>query len=514
MAVFELVLALLLGGVGLALIAPRLGVPWPALLALAGATLALVPGVPEVALDPELALALFVAPVLLDAAYDTSPRDLRANWAPVGSLVFGAVGLTVAAVALTAHWLEPSLPWAAVIALGAIVAPPDAAAAAAVLREVRLPHRIRVILEGESLLNDATALLIYRMAVGAVISGVTVWTIPMLVLSAAGGVVLGVASARAYLVLVARLDHGAPGVVLQFLGTFGVWLLADRLGLSAILTMVAYALTLARFAPGRLGARQRRDSYAVWDVAVFVLNVLAFILVGLQLRGILLRLDGQIGHYALFAMAVLAAAVLMRIVWVMGYHWITRRKAAGLGAGAGPPGTAQGGVVIAWCGMRGIVTVAAALALPSGFPGRDLLLFAAFGVVLGTLVVQGLTLRPLMSRLSLPRDESVENEVLLARAEGARAALQALDIEEGTDRNAEAKRLLQREYQARLEQCAKPGGVTLDPTGLSALRQRALAAERAKIAALRREERIGDDAFHRVEEELDWAEAELEEAGR
>src|SRR5271166_2387490 len=147
MAVFELVLSLLLGGVGLTLIAPRLGMPWPALLALAGTALAFVPGIPDVTLQPELALALFVAPVLLDASYDASPRDLRDNWAPVGGLAIVAVGLTVAAVAVVSRWLEPSLPWAAAVALGAIVAPPDAAAATAVLRQVRLPHRVTVILE-------------------------------------------------------------------------------------------------------------------------------------------------------------------------------------------------------------------------------------------------------------------------------------------------------------------------------------------------------------------------------
>jgi monovalent cation/hydrogen antiporter len=283
---------LLLGGVGLALLTPRLGVPWPALLALAGAALAFAPGMPEAALEPELALALFVAPVLLDAAFDASPRDLRKNWAAVGSLVLVAAGLTVAAVAAVARWLEPSLPWAAAVALGAIVAPPDAAAATAVLRQVRLPHRVMVILEGESLLNDASALLIYRFAVGVVVGGVAAWTVPLLALAALGGVALGVALARLYLALIARVEDGAPSVVLQFLSTFGVWLLAEALGLSAVLTVVAYAVTLARLAPGRMGARFRRASYAVWDVSVFVLNVLAFILVGLQLRGILARIDG------------------------------------------------------------------------------------------------------------------------------------------------------------------------------------------------------------------------------
>ena len=521
MAVFELVLALLLGGVGLALLAPRLGVPWPALLALAGAALAFVPGAPVVALDPELALALFVAPVLLDAAYDASPRDLRDNWAPVGGLVLGAVGLTVAAVAVVARWLEPSLPWAAVVALGAIVAPPDAAAATAVLRQVRLPHRMMVILEGESLLNDASALLIYRLAVGAAVGdGVTAWTVPLLALSAVGGVALGTVLARAYLALIARVKDEAPSVVLQFLGTFGVWLLAEALNLSAVLTVVAYAVTLARLAPGRTGARRRRASYAVWDVAVFVLNVLAFILVGLQLRGILARLDGQAGRYAAFAAAVLAAAILVRVAWVMGYYaamrWKQRRFGRPRARGRPmPPPTVQGGIVVSWCGMRGIVTLAAALALPAGFAGRDLIVFASFCVVLGTLVVQGLTLRPLLIRLALPHDDSVEAEVVLARAEAARAALDALGaVSAGTDRDSEARHLLQREYRARLETCARPGGRNADPTGLGALRRRALAAERARLVALRREERIGDDAFHRIEEELDWAEAEVDGSGR
>ncbi|HJU20783.1 MAG TPA: sodium:proton antiporter, partial [Stellaceae bacterium] len=451
MAVFELVLALLLGGIGLTLLAPRLGVPWPALLALAGAALAFVPGAPEVALDPQLVLALFVAPVLLDAAFDASPRDLRDNWAPVGGLVLGAVSLTVAVVAAVACWLEPSLPWAAAIALGAIVAPPDAAAATAVLRQVRLPHRIMVILEGESLLNDASALLIYRLAVGAVAGGMTAWTAPLLALAAIGGVALGIVLARAYLALMARVEDGAPSVVLQFLGTFGVWLLAEALQLSAVLTVVAYAVTLARLAPGRTGARQRRESYAVWDVAVFVLNVLAFVLVGLQFRSILARLDGQAGRYAAFAAAVLGTAILVRVAWVMGYYAAARWKDRRFGAHPRrpmPPPTVQGGIVVSWCGMRGIVTLAAALALPGGFPARDLIVFASFCVVLGTLVLQGLTLRPLLSRLALPRDKSVEEEVALARAEAARAALDALaaaDADAG--RYGEARHLLEREYR-------------------------------------------------------------------
>ena len=504
MAVFELILGLLLGGVGLALLAPCLRVPWPALLALAGAALAFVPGMPAVNLDPDLTLALFFAPVLLDAAFDTNPRDLRANWIPLSSLVVVAVVLTTATVAVVARWIMPDLPWAAAVALGAVVAPPDAAAATAVLRQVRLPRRLVIILEGESLLNDASALLIYRFAVGAAAGGVTLWTVPVLVLSASGGLVLGYILARCYLATVRRLGAAdAPSVLLQFLGTFGVWIFAERIGASAVLTSVAYAMTIARLARGRMDPRQRRSAYAVWDVAVFVLNVLAFILVGLQLRGILDRLDGATERYILLAGSILLTCILARIAWVMSYGVVFRVIERLLGRGRERPKmvpTVKGGIVISWSGMRGIVTLVAALALPAQFPGRDVIVFTAFCVVLGTLVLQGMTLRPLLRLLELPRDTAAEAERARARAEAARAALEAL----GPDRDTEAGHLLAQVYKARLV----AGGEPVDPTGLLTLRRRVLAAERDRIAAMQRDGRIGSDTYQELEEELDWAEVD------
>src|SRR5688500_3277805 len=191
MQVFEIVIALLLGGAGLAALARRIATPYPALVALAGAALALVPGTPTLVLDPELALALFVAPVLLDSAFDASQRDMRANWRPIAGLALGAVALTIVTVALVAHAMVPGMPWGAAIALGAIVAPPDAAAATAVLKQLRPPHRLLVILEGESLFNDASALIIYRIAVGAAVTGLfSGWTLlPTLLVVTAGSLV-------------------------------------------------------------------------------------------------------------------------------------------------------------------------------------------------------------------------------------------------------------------------------------------------------------------------------------
>src|SRR5688500_14045946 len=207
MEVFEVVIALLLGGAALAAVARRIGAPYPALVALAGAALALIPGVPTVALDPELALALFVAPVLVDAAFDSSPRDMRAHWRVIASLALGAVALTVAGVSVVTRLLVPYMLWAAAIALGAIVAPPDAAAATTVLKQLRPPHRLLVILEGESLFNDASALLIYRMAVGATIAGAfSGWSVlPTLLIVTVGSVVLALVLARLTLLVSSRI---------------------------------------------------------------------------------------------------------------------------------------------------------------------------------------------------------------------------------------------------------------------------------------------------------------------
>jgi CPA1 family monovalent cation:H+ antiporter len=532
MEVFEIVVAMLLGGAALAAVARRFGAPYPALVALAGAALALVPGVPTLVLDPELALALFVAPVLVDAAFDASPRDLRVNWRAVASLALGAVALTIAVVALVAKALVPDMPWAAAVTLGAIVAPPDAAAATTVLKALRPPHRLLVILEGESLFNDASALLVYRLAVGATLTGFfSGWSVlPTLLVVTLGSVVLALVLSRLTLAVNARIADVSTAVVVQFCTTFGVWMLGERLHLSGIITMVVFAMAASRRAPEVMPARIRIPSWAVWEVAVFVLNVLAFILVGFQLRSIAARVGGATGvRYAAVATAVCAAVILARIAWVTGAaafsRWLCRPGADGA---AGPRDavalTSRGAAVVGWCGMRGAVTLATALALPAEFPQRDLILTTAFGVTLGTLVLQGLSLRPLLLRLQLEDDGTVDREVRLARVETLRAAVEAAAACPGV----ETTELVRRRYELQLSRAeeevstdatsvndAPPDGspstaepsVDTDSRDADAAVVRAAGeAQRRRLVALRAEGTIGDAAFQRVEEELDWAE--------
>jgi monovalent cation/hydrogen antiporter len=511
MIVFEWIIGILVGAVLLSLLAKRIGAPYPALLALGGAVLAFTPGAPRIVLEPELALALFLAPVLLDAAYDTSPRDLKDNWLPVTCLVLVAVGLTTAAVAVVAHALT-GMPWAAAIALGAIVAPPDAAAATAVLRQVRLPHRILTILEGESLLNDASALLIYRAAVIA--ASATTFSFadaaPSVALSVIGSVILGPTLALITLRIMEAMRRAGDtptNIITQFIITFGVWLLADRLGLSGVLTIVSYAITVARQAPASTPARLRVPSYAVWETAVFVLNVLAFVLIGLQIGPIVENLppEQRIGYVGI-AIAVLVTVILVRIAWVMSYNAVVRWHVRRFGFHPPRPmmaPTVKSGIIISWCGMRGIVTLATALALPTGndgaaFPYRGLIVFTAFCVVFGTLVVQGLTLRPLLVRLDLQDDDPVGREVEQARRTAYGAAIAALDGE--TSALAEAIRV---ELQSSLME--SNGATTPQDQARSSagLRLRAVEAARRALLSMRASGEIGDDAFHRLEEEID-----------
>jgi monovalent cation/hydrogen antiporter len=419
-----------------------------------------------------------------------------------------AVGLTTAAVAVVAHALVPGLPWAAAVALGAIVAPPDAVAATAVLRALHPPQRILTVLEGESLLNDASALLIYRVAVGAVAAGsFSLQAVaPTFLLSVVGSLVAGPVLGWITQRLLERVQHIPTAIILQFVGTFTVWLLAERAGLSGVLTTVAFAMTLARTAPARTPARIRVPTNAVWATVIFALNIFAFIFIGLQIRPILVELaPAARREYLLVALAVLATVVVVRVAWHMSFNaairWRDRRF------GFHPPRpmlrpTVGSGLVISWAGMRGIVTLAAALALPIGFPERDLIVLTAFFVVLGTLLLQGLTLKALLRKLDLHDGDPVAAEVRTARERVLAAALAQLPAG-----SSPAMDLMRKDMKMRLGGTAGAARTGTQGSGHEDAYRAALRSARGTLLALRDAGDIGDDAFHTLENDLDWLEA-------
>ena len=502
MLIFQSFLLLLVCAVALAGLARYLNMPYPSLLALGGTALAFLPHAPTFNLDPSLTLALFVAPALLDAAFDTSLRDLKRYWIPVMSLVFIAVGLTIIAVAWLLRYMVPEIPWAAAVAVGAIVAPPDAVAASAVMRRLSVPHRIRVIIEGESLLNDATALLVYRLAVSVTLGATfTGGGVALLSLAMLASVAVGYILAQVVIRILERVTDAPSAIVLQFVTTFGVWIFAEEVHLSPIVTLVVYAITAARLSPQRTPAATRIPAYAVWETVVFVLNVFAFVLIGLQLRPILESLDAeQRIRYFQIAAAVFGIVILVRITWVFIYNRMAVLKHRIRGTGWWPGNyvpTLAGSTVVGWAGMRGIVTLATAYALPPGFPYRDLALLCAVFVVVGTLVVQGLTLRPLILALKLRDDGTVDREVRVAQDVLALVALEILETD-----NSETARVLRDEFvTTEVFEIDAPHA-----TGREArnnLRWRIVEAQRSALVKLRDTAEIGDDAFHRLEERLD-----------
>ena len=501
MQLFEITLILLALAVLFLQIARRLRLPYPSLLALAGGCVALLPFAPHMGIQPQLALALFVAPAVLDSAFDMPPREMLRIWVPLVSLAVVLVLLTTAAVAWAGVALG-GLPIAAAIALGAIVAPPDAAAASAVLREFSLPRRTLAVLQGESLLNDAVALLLFGLAVTAAVAPDGAWRslAPRLLVAVPGGAVLGVLSAQFGIRIFTKLAGTLSLVLAQFLVGYGTWILAERLQLSPIVAEVALAAVIAHYMPSRTSARDRVNSYAVWATMVFVLNVLAFLLMGLQARDILSQLQSDALTHALgFAGIVLGIVIGVRLAYVMTYGFVLRmfRHFFERILHSRVP-SASIGVLTSWCGMRGLVTLATALALPPEFPSRDVIVLSAFMVVLGTLILQGFTIRPLIALLHITPDDSLDEEVGQTRNAMLEAALKELQGIPGDGAAA-----LRAEYGA-----VRAGNVgrAQPDTEYDNMRRRAILAERLLLADWRRRGRIQDDAYHLLEDELDRAE--------
>jgi CPA1 family monovalent cation:H+ antiporter len=523
MHTFEVLLGLLAASVALALVARRLRVPLAVVLVLGGMALALVPGLPTVELDPQLVLALFLPPLLQASAYRTDWPAFRSNLRPILLLAVGAVLFTALVVAATAKLLVPDLPWAAAVALGAIVAPPDAVAATSVLKNFRIPKRMVTVLEGESLLNDASSLVLYRFAVAATMAGTVSFGEASLsfVAAAAGGTVLGWLVGRAAMWVFARLEDTLLDILVTFLAGFAAYIAAEQLHVSGVLAAVACGLVLGHQQHAAFTAQTRLEAGAVWGFVEFVLTALVFILIGLQLRDLIARLeDYDPWQLAALGLAVSAALIASRFVWLFPATWLPRALSPGLRERDPMPPWSHV-VVLSWAGMRGVVSLAAALALPAEFPGRDVILFLAFCAILATLVVQGTTLGPLIRRLGVsePEDEpanpAVTPDAIEARSTAAAAAMEAVaeKAEELDDpEHADAAEDLLRDLRVRAkraDQARRDTGTGADREAARlGLRLAAVEAARAKLLAEHKEE-LESEAMSALVAELDLEEQQI-----
>ena len=498
MTFFESLLALLLIAIVLLQLARRLSLPYPTMLAGAGVIVAMIPKAPSFSIDPSTCLALFIAPAVVDAAFDFPPGATRRFVAPLVTYAVIAVVLTTAVVAWIS-WALLRLPLAAGIALGAVVSPPDAAAATAVLRKFSLPRQTDAVLKGESLFNDATALLLFSGALTVLQRGGLSLAIGLrLGFAAPGGLLLGILCAYLFVHISRMVRDTLGGVLLQFVSAYVMWITAQHLGLSAVLCVIGFAMTLAsKLGPGDFDARMRVQSYAVWSAVVFTLNVVAFLLMGMQAKSIVTHMQGPHLRHALgFAGLVVIAVVCTRMIVVLGYSYLESRREKS-------SEKLRQGIFMGWCGMRGFVTIATAFALPDSFPHRDTVVLTAFSVVLATLVLQGLTLAPMVRRLGLDRSQEAMLELASARVTLARTALASMADEQGPEaENLRYRLSLKLQRCVDRERCGPSD--RLHDLGLTAIQ-----AERAELENLRSEDKIGPNAYLGLQEQLDWNELTL-----
>jgi len=431
----EIFLILLVVLCFVAYIAQRINVANPIAFVLAGIGLGLIPAFGNFVFPPELILLIFLPPLLTSAAYFTSLRDFKANKRPIMQLAVGLVVFTCVVVAVTMHWLEPEISIAAGFVLGAIIAAPDAVAAVSMTKNTSLPRRVMTILEGESLVNDATGLVMYQFAVAAVVTGAFslmgasmhfLW----MVLS---GIALGWLTGWLYMNIFPRIREMSVEILSTFLAPYAVYIAAESMHSSGVLAVVAFGLTVGWYAPKVFKPVFRVPAEAIWKMVIFVMEGLVFLLIGLHFPGLLGRLkDYDTGTLLTLGIAISLMSVATRFVWVFAVAYGTRLLFSSIRA-KDPYPAWQNVFVIGWVGVRGVVALATALAVPltiadgTPFPHRDLILFLAFCVILFTLIFQGLTLPWLLKRVRMVyhEDTRAAQEHWIARkiaAETARAA--------------------------------------------------------------------------------------------
>ena len=512
-------LALLIALGALLALSPTLRLPLPILLVLGGVVMGFIPGLPHVSLPPDVVLVAVLPPLLYSGAFFTSLRDLRTNRRPIAFLAFGLVGVTMTAVAIAAHeWI--GLPWAVAFTLGAVVSPTDALAATEIASRLGAPRRVVSLIEGESLVNDGTALVLYKAAVGAAIGGTfsLLDTSGRIVANVLGGIAIGLAVGWLVRQVRKRVDDPPIEVALAVLSGYLAYLPAAAAGVSGVLAAVTIGVYMGWHTPELTTERTRLSGDAFWEIFVFLINALLFVLVGLQLRSIVDALSGiASAKLAGYAALVCAVVILSRVVWVPVFTYVPRLLFRRIRE-ADPYPPWQAPVVISWAGIRGAVSLVAALALPTDFPDRQLIVFLTFAVIVATLVLQGLTLPALIRVLGVSDDGSADREDAKARIKAAEAALARLEelVADGSVRPDTAERLrgalgFRRDrFRARFD-ANDDGSIEERSIAYQRVMRDLLDAERATVVALRNDGVIDDAVMQRVQRDLDLEAARLDQ---
>jgi Na+/H+ antiporter len=501
-------------------LAHRIDVPFPIVLVIGGALLGFVPVLPEIPFDPELILALVLPPILFSAAYQTSLRDFRRQLRAISILAIGLVIATTLAVGAVLKWLLPDVPWAVAFTFGAIISPPDAVAATAIFARLRAPRILVSTIEGESLLNDASALVLYKFAVAAVLTGTFSARAASVefVYVAAGGLLIGWLAGHALNWVAVRMKEPPLQVMLSLVVPYLACLAAELAHTSWVLAVVAAGLVGSRCLSEAFSAETRILAWSFWDVVTVLLVCLVFILMGSQLHVILQRMaPDELLQMLGIGVVLTAAAVATRMVWIFPNAYLPRRFDEVVLKRTVHYPSWRIIVVTGWCGMRGIVSLAAVLALPltladgAPFPFRDRLIFLTFIVTFLTLVIPGLTLAPLMRLLKIGGDADAPEERRLAREQTANAAMHRIaHLEREGDLTAEVAAHLRLDYEARLNYTGVHRWLMSyksDPYFKG--KRAALAAERERLLAMSRAQQISDDVLHDIEREIDYEEARL-----
>jgi Na+/H+ antiporter len=516
------VFGLLLGIAGLAVLANRLKVPYPIALVVGGSVAGFIPGVPEVRLDPDLVLLIFLPPLLYGAAFFTSLRDLRRNARPIALLSIPLVGVTMCAVAVVAHEVI-GLGWPEAFVLGAIVSPTDAVAPAEVLRRVGAPRRLLTVIEGESLTNDWTALVLYRVAVAAVVTETfSLWDAGLrFIVSGLGGVALGLAVGWVIRQVRRRIDDPPTEMTISILSGYAAYLPAEELGLSGVIAAVTVGVYVGWYTPELTTPLMRMQTQAVWEILTFLLNATLFLLVGLQLPGVLERIEGpSTGELIGWGLLVSGVVIAVRLIWQFTIVYLIRAlDRRDIQRARRAPWQMR--MVGGWAGVRGSVSLAAALAIPgltdagADFPSRDLIIYLTFAVILVTLVGQGLTLGPLIRWFDLHDDGAEEREEVAARVRVAEAAIARSEELEGQDwvrsDTLERVRGLYNYRRQRFGAVSDGDGQEYEErTGQYVrLMLEIFDAQREELISLRNSGEISDEVRRRIERELDLEESRL-----